>query len=82
MNWNTQDNKQYTGELDRIYVSRTEYYEVRYAVDEWLRSRKCDLSESNRAVVRGWIKAYPGRVPVQRDELYPWLDANIQINRA
>ena len=77
MNWPEQDNKKYRGKIDRIYVSRTEWYEVDYAIDEYLRTRNYVINDANRKVMHGWLDAYPGPVPVLRTALQAWLDANV-----
>ena len=81
MNWNNQDNKKYIGRLDDMFVSRTEGYEMNYAIDDWLKSRNCALTDGHRQLVRNYINAYPGPVPVLRAALYTWLDANVPGKR-
>ncbi len=40
MNWSTQDNKEQRGKIDRIYVSATEYYELKHFIHHYLETRK------------------------------------------
>jgi hypothetical protein len=82
MNWNTQDNKRYRGKIDRIYVSRTETYEVDYFVDDYLRTRSYAVNDESRRAMHGWLDAYPGRAPILRTDLEKWLDANVTPKRA
>lgn len=78
MNWNSQDDKQYRGRLDDMLVSRTEGYEMAYATDDYLKSRNFRVTDENRRIIRDWINAYPGRVPILRSALYAWMDANVK----
>jgi hypothetical protein len=77
LNWNQQDNKQYRGKIDRIFVSATESYEAHYFVDEYLKKRGFAITDANRRIIHKWFDAYPGRAPVLRTDLYNWMDAHV-----
>lgn len=72
--WSDHDNKKYTGKLDRIYVSMTEYYEVEYFIDTYLSSRNFVLSNSNRDIIKNSLEKFSGNSPFNRDELNSYLD--------
>lgn len=82
MSWNDEDNKQYRGKIDRIFVSQTESYEARYFIDEYLKRRNFTVSDENRKTIQQWFDAYPGRAPILRTDLYAWLDANVKSKAA
>lgn len=75
MNWNSQDNKHYRGPIDRVFVSATEEYEVDYFIDQYLKTRRYELTDENRRTVGAKLEKYPGRAPWRRDELNAHLDA-------
>lgn len=81
MSWNQQDNKRYIGKIDRIYVSRTEGYEVDYFVDAYLKSRNYQVTDANRKIIHAHLNAYPGQVPVMRDAVTRWIDDRIAQSR-
>ena len=72
--WNEDDNKRYRGKIDRVSVSRTEYYEAHYFIDHYLETHKYAKSDANRKRVGDAMDLYPGRAPIQRDELTDWLN--------
>jgi hypothetical protein len=74
MSWSDEDNKKYRGKIDRIFVSRTEYYEVRDFIEHYLKSRNYDLTDENRQKVSDKMHKYPGPVPVQREALESYMD--------
>jgi hypothetical protein len=78
MSWSQQDNKQYRGKIDRILVSRTEAWEVDYTIDDYLRSRNYSLTSESRAAMHQWLDAYPGSIPVVRNDLYAWWDVHVK----
>jgi hypothetical protein len=79
MSWGDEDNKHYRGHLDRIYVSRTESWEIGYYIRHFLTSHNHDLSEQNRAAVGAMMQKYPGAAPVLRDDMTAWLKKQFNI---
>ena len=73
--WSDHDNKKYVGKLDRIYVSMTEYYEVGYFIDHYLKNHNYLVSNENRNKVTAALEKYPGKAPFKRDELNQYLDS-------
>lgn len=78
MNWNSQDNKKQTGEVDRIYVSSTEYYELSYYVDDYLQGNGFKINDNNREIVTKEIKACPYEPPLLRDALTKYLNGKFK----
>jgi hypothetical protein len=74
MNWNTGDNKHYTGPIDRVFVSDTESYEIHYYIDHWLETRGYAVNMEGRKNVAGWLHSYTGRAPHKRVDLDAYLD--------
>ena len=72
--WINRDNKHYRGHIDRIYVSASEYWEVEYFIDEYLRTRAYQITEENRHAIGKAMLGYPGRAPVSRGALENFLD--------
>lgn len=72
--WSSHDNKKYIGKIDRVNVSMTEYYEVEYFIDHYLKSRDFQVSNKNRDVIVNALENYPGKVPFKRDDLNAYLD--------
>ncbi len=72
--WSTHDNKKYIGKLDRIYVSKTEDYEVEYFIDHYLETRNYLISNKNRDIVTKYLEAYSRKAPIKRDDLNAYLD--------
>ena len=79
MSWNSSDNKRYRGKIDRIYVSLTEYYEVDYFIDQYLKKRRADLTDKNRDVVGSHMDSFPGRAPIKRTDMEAFLDRVIKV---
>lgn len=79
MNWNSSDNKNYRGPIDRAFVSLTEPYERGYFVDDYLRSRGAELSDKNRRIVNSHIDQYSGRAPIKRSDLQAFLNGRISV---
>lgn len=77
MNWSAQDNKKYRGKIDRIFVSRTEYYEVDYYVGQYLKTRGYADTDANRKVIHQEMEAYSGRAPILRADMDRWLDGRV-----
>jgi hypothetical protein len=69
-----QDNKKIVGPLDRQWVSRTETYERRDFVDAYLQARGYGVTDANRAIVEGDVRAYPGTGAISRVDLVAYLD--------
>lgn len=80
MSWRKEDNKNYRGKIDRIYVSMTEEWEVEYFVDSYLEHRGAALSDANRGVVLAKMEEYPGSAPVKRADLIAFLNEKISVN--
>lgn len=80
MNWDDQDNKKQRGQIDRMYVSPTEPYEVAYYVDFYLESNKFQLSDENRKKVLKAIEGCTLEPPIQRDVLTAFLDVFFKKN--
>ncbi|QGW22873.1 hypothetical protein GOM96_18355 [Stutzerimonas degradans] len=78
MGWRKEDNKNYRGKIDRIYVSMTEQWEVEYFVDTYLRYRKAELTDDNRGIILAAMEKYDGKAPVKREELIAYLDRNVK----
>ncbi|NHW01965.1 hypothetical protein [Stutzerimonas degradans] len=78
MSWRKEDNKNYRGKIDRIYVSMTEQWEVEYFVDTYLRYRKAELTDDNRGILLAAMEKYDGKAPVKREELIAYLDRNVK----
>lgn len=74
MNWNSEDNKHYRGPIDRIFVSRTEEYEVDYFIDQYLKTRSYEVTDENRKKVGKKMEGYSGRAPILRTDLEAFLD--------
>lgn len=74
MNWNSEDNKHYRGPIDRVFVSRTETYEVKYFIDDYLKTRSYALSDENRKIVGDKMMKYTGKAPILRTDLDAFLD--------
>ena len=74
MSWQDQDNKKQRGKIDRIYVSRTESYELDYFIDHYLKSNNFAISDKNRRIVNDAIEDYPGLAPIYRDDLTEYLN--------
>jgi hypothetical protein len=77
MNWPAQDNKRYRGKIDRIYVSRTEGYEVDFYVAHYLKSRNYTDNETSRQVIYQQMDLYPGKAPILRTDMDAWLDKRV-----
>jgi hypothetical protein len=77
LNWSSQDNKKYRGKIDRIYVALSEYWEVDYFVDHYLKTRNYAVTDESRFALHGWLDSYPGAAPVFRADLERWLDGNV-----
>ena len=77
MAWPAQDNKQYRGNLDRIFVSMTEYYEVDYYVGQYLKTRGYADHDANRNVIHRQLDLYPGNAPILRAKMDTWLDSRV-----
>lgn len=69
-----EDNLNIRGKIDRVFVSRTESWEVSYFVDRWLTTRDCGLTHENRRLVNEAVNSYQGRAPIMRDDLNAYLD--------
>jgi hypothetical protein len=78
MDWDDGDDKNYRGKKDRIFVSMTESYEVRYFVDQYLKTRNYKVASDGRRIVLGQLEKYPGNAPWKRDDLNRFLDAAFQ----
>lgn len=78
MSWSNQDNPNYRGTIDRIFVSETEYWELHYFVDHYLKTNSFDVTDSNRSIVREAIKTYPGRAPIKRTDLTVFLNGKFK----
>ncbi|MBF4207498.1 hypothetical protein EI533_07135 [Pseudomonas donghuensis] len=74
MVWKNDDNKKYRGKLDRIYVSTTEHWEVEYFIDQYLKTRKRQMTDQNRSLVAHKLEDLPGKAPHKRDDVNAWLD--------
>lgn len=74
MSWNANDNKHYTGPIDRVFVSMTESYEVSYFIDQYLKTRGYDMTEENRLRVGKKLQLFKGDAPWKRDDLSAFLD--------
>ncbi len=74
MNWNQQDNKHYRGPIDRVFVSRTESYEVHHFIEHYLKSRGYAPTDANRKIVGDKLMSYKGRAPIQHADLEAHLD--------
>lgn len=72
------DNLTIRGKIDRIFVSRTEYWEVNYFVEHYLSTRKYELSDKNRKIVKDKIDSYEGRAPILREDMSAFLDRQFQ----
>lgn len=77
MNWNQQDNKKYRGKIDRVFVSMTEYYEVDFFVEQYLKKNNYAVTDANRDIIHAHMETYPGRAPIQRVALEQWIDERI-----
>ena len=75
--WNADDNKQYRGKIDRMYVALTEDYEVSYFVDKYLEAHNSPRNEKNRTVIKQVLKRCPLKAPIRREELVEWLDGQV-----
>lgn len=80
MSWRKEDNKNYRGKIDRIYVSMTEKWEVEYFVDTYLKHRGAEVSDDNRGVILANMEKYPGSAPVKREDLIAFLNDKISVN--
>ncbi len=74
MTWQTHDNPNVRGPVDRVFVSQTEYWEVHYFVDHYLSTHNYTLSDANRQIVHDTMKQYPGRAPIKREDLTNFLN--------
>lgn len=77
MSWNNEDNKHYRGPIDRVFVSRTESYEVNYFIDDYLKSRGYAMTDESRKNIGSWMMMYAGRAPVTRDDLNAFIDKQL-----
>lgn len=74
MNWHDQDNKKQRGNIDRVFVSPTEYYEIHHYIDHYLETNNYKVDDENRQIVRNAINSYSGSIPVKRDDLTVFLN--------
>lgn len=74
MAWKKEDNKNYTGKIDRIYVSMTEDWEVEYFIDKYLKDHNYGLTDKNRDNVLGVMEKFPGKAPIKRDDMIKHLN--------
>lgn len=79
MGWDREDNKKYTGKLDRIYVSDEEDWEVEYYIDHYLETRGKDVSDKNRDILAAKLELFPGKAPHKRTDLNEWLDKEYDL---
>lgn len=79
MSWRKEDNKNYRGKIDRVFVSMTEPWEVEHFVDTYLTTRGADLNDANRGVILNAMEDYPGKAPVLREDLVKFLNTRITI---
>ncbi|WP_444633907.1 hypothetical protein [Cupriavidus oxalaticus] len=73
-NWSVHDDKNYRGRRDRIFVSRTEEWEIEYFIDHFLKTHQYLVNEKNRAIVLRAVNDYQGSAPIQRAELTRYLE--------
>lgn len=77
--WNEEDNKEEIGAKDRIWVSETESWEIRYFITEYIKSKdikSLKTAEAKLTIAR-LIKKYPGKAPIKRDDLTKYLDKEL-----
>lgn len=78
--WSNQDNKNYVGKLDRMYVSLTEKYEVDHFVGEYLKAGSYAVNDKNRTAVEDQMRKYPDPAPIKREDLIKYLDSIFKKN--
>ena len=72
MSWN--DNPK-PNAIDKVFVSQTESWEMKYFVDHYLKTNNYTVDENNRGIVRDAINEFQGHPPVKRADLTTFLDA-------
>lgn len=77
MSWDDVDNKNYRGPKDDRLVSMSERYEVKYFIDDYLKSRNYTINDVGRDVIYGQMVKYPGPTPIVRVDLEKWLDTKV-----
>jgi hypothetical protein len=77
MNWDSRDNKGYAGPIDRVFVSATESYEIRFYIDQYLRVRGLWPTTRNRTRIARKLEDFPGRAPWKRVDLDRYLDKSL-----
>lgn len=82
MVWKNDDNKNYRGKIDRVNVSLTENWEVEYFIDQYLKTRRRDLTDANRSLVAHKLEKAPGQAPFKRADLNAWLDKEYGLSPA
>ena len=75
--WPTRDNKQYRGRIDRIYLSRSESWEVDYYVGQYMKRKMYPDNAPNRAVIHAEMEKYPHPAPILRTSMDAWLDSRV-----
>lgn len=68
------DNPNERGKRDRIWLSRTEYWEMDHFIEHYCESRGWGSSEKNKTAFRQAINAYTGAAPIKRMDLEKHLD--------
>ncbi len=71
-NW---DDPNERGKKDRIWLSRTEYWEMSYFIEQYIKTRGWPDNEKNREAFRAGINGYTGSAPIKREDMDKYLDA-------
>ncbi len=74
MSWQNQDNKNQRGEIDRVFVSPTEDWELDYFIQHYLHKNNELANDENKEMIRYAISVCPLPAPVKRETLTAYLD--------
>lgn len=68
------DNLNERGKRDRIWLARTEYWELDYFIDHYIQLRNYEKSDKSREIVRKAINGYTGQTPIKREDMEAYLN--------